>query len=284
VRAIVLGSGAGGGVPQWNCACRGCDAARRGVIPARTQDSIAVSADGERWLLVNASPDVRVQLAATPELCPKRDRASPVRHVVLTNADVDHTLGLFVMRESTPLVLWCTKRVWDALEKNALLRSLRRFEGQLEYRPIAPGMTIEIEGMATEVIAAPGKPPIWVDSPPHEEDNVALVFGGAIAYVTTAAREGAYLDRLARAKVVLFDGTFYTEDELIALGLGTARAAQMAHWPIVESLPELAKLPARTILTHINNTNPILVPGSEARKYVEGKGIEVAHDGMRVIV
>jgi pyrroloquinoline quinone biosynthesis protein B len=277
VRAVVLGSGAGGGVPQWNCACAGCAAARAGTIPSRTQDSICVSADGERWVLINASPDIRIQLERTPELHPPAPRGSPVRAIILTNADVDHVLGLFVLREAEPIVVWSTRAVREAIEANALVKSLRRREGQLTWRDLVIDEDFEIAGLHVRAFAAPGKPPIYAPQDRRSpEDNVGLVFGDSLAYVTGAGGPGPYLDRIDTDRV-LFDGTFWSSDEL---GLGLPRAEDMAHWPIGGDAGSLRALAGRRVIyTHINNTNPILLDSPE-RRQVEAAGFAIAYDGM----
>jgi pyrroloquinoline quinone biosynthesis protein B len=287
VRAVVLGSGAGGGVPQWNCACAGCVAARSGLIPSRTQDSVCTSADGERWVLLNASPDVRVQLERTRELHPTSKRGTPIRAIILTNADVDHVLGLFVLRESEPIVVWCTRTVRAAIEANVLVKSLQRTETQLTWREIPEDKEFDIEGLTVRAFPVPGKPPIYLSQLARSPDeNIGLKLhakGRALAYVSGAGGPGQYLERVRAADKVLFDGTFWSSDELVQGGLGYARAEEMAHWPIggeQGSLQALSPLRGRLVYTHINNTNPILLPSSVERSAVESAGFDIAYDGM----
>lgn len=287
MRAVVLGSGAGGGVPQWNCACAGCAAARSGLIPSRTQDSVCASADGKRWVLLNASPDVRVQLERTRELHPTAKRGTPIRAIVLTNADVDHVLGLFVMRESEPLTIWCTRTVRKAIEANVLVKSLQRTDTQLTWRDLPLDAEIDIEGIAVRAFAVPGKPPIYLsqtDRSPDECVGLKLNANGrALAYVSGAGGPGPYLERVRAADKVLFDGTFWSDDELVRDNLGHGRAEDMAHWPIggeQGSLRAMAALRGRLVYTHVNNTNPILLPDSNERRFVEQAGFEIAYDGM----
>lgn len=287
MRVVVLGSGAGGGVPQWNCACAGCVAARSGVIPSRTQDSVCVSSDGERWVLVNASPDVRIQLERTRELHPRSGRGTPLRAIVLTNADVDHVLGLFVMRESEPLVVWSTRTVRKAIEANVLVRSLERTDSQLTWRELPLDEEVDIEGLQVRAFAVPGKPPIYLSQTTRSQDeNVGLKLnaqGRAFAYVSGAGGPGQYLERVRAADRVLFDGTFWSSDELVRGGYGQARAEEMAHWPVggeQGSLRALGALRGRLIYTHVNNTNPMLLPQSPERRAIESAGFEIAYDGM----
>ena len=300
MRTIVIGSAAGGGFPQWNCGCPNCAAVREGRegFVTRTQDSIAVTSDGERFALVNASPDILAQIKATPALWPRAPRHTPIGAIVLTNGDMDHVLGLFSLRESQPLALYATPPVWKGLEASILVRTLKRFEGQLVFRPLVIGEEIELRdaagaslGLRVRPFAAPGKLPVHLMGHAAEsaEDNVglslrdaatgdapALAYAAACASVDGVALEGH--------SAVLFDGTFFREDELVRLGLSKALAKDMAHLPIggaEGSLERLASLRTRKIYTHVNNTNPILTP-SEERRAVEAAGWEVAFDGMEI--
>ena len=283
MRVRVLGSAAGGGLPQWNCGCENCARARRGELRARTQDSLLVT--GERGsLLVNASPDVLRQIEATPALWPRARRDTPISAIVLTNGDLDHVLGLFSLRESQPLVVYATERVWRGLMENAISRTLARFEGQVTHKRIAPGERCEIveAGLALAAFAAPGKPPVHLPGAPHPEDNVGLRIehGGRVVTVATALKS---VDVVRPSDVVFLDGTFFSSDELASQKLGTARAEDMAHQPLKESLPALEGVRfGRKILTHVNNSNPILREDSPERAWVEARGWEIAYDGMEV--
>jgi pyrroloquinoline quinone biosynthesis protein B len=306
MRARVLGSAAGGGFPQWNCACRGCELVRHGspLTKPRTQDSIAISADGERWFLLNASPDVLRQIECTPALQPRHGRASPIAGVVLTNGDLDHCLGLLSLRESHPLVVYATRAVLGGLvDQNAMLRTLSRPNAKVRYEPLPLGSKVELRdasghevGLHLTARPAPGKPPLHLDGrvSPSPEDNVGLWVTSAnadarpqtLAYVSSTADVGALRPHLAECDVLLFDGTFWSEDELPRLGLGTARARDMAHLPLEGergSLARLAGLPvARKLFTHVNNTNPILIEGSDERNAALRAGFAVAEDGMEL--
>ncbi|HVY49840.1 MAG TPA: MBL fold metallo-hydrolase, partial [Minicystis sp.] len=177
MRLVVLGAAAGGGFPQWNCGCDNCAAARAGDPTAapRTQDALAARVDGGS-LLVNASPDVAQQIRATPALWPARARATPVRGAVLTNGDLDHVLGLFSLRESSPLVVFATAAVRRGLEDNAMLRTLRRFDGQLRFAPLELDREVDAFGVGLTAFALPGKLPKHLEghAPPSDEDNVGL--------------------------------------------------------------------------------------------------------------
>jgi pyrroloquinoline quinone biosynthesis protein B len=298
MRAIVLGAAAGGGFPQWNCGCTNCVSVREGkagFLP-RTQDSIALTADEARFTLVNASPEILLQIQRTKALWPKAPRHSPIAAIVLTNGDMDHVLGLFSLRESWPLALYVTASVRRGLEQSAFVRTLRRFEGQLVLRELALDRPTPLAdaageplGLDVRAVPSPGKLPVHfvghaTESP---EDNIALVFselgrGRSLAYAAAcASADGDWSGH----DVVLFDGTFFREDELVRQGLSRAVAKDMAHVPIEGergSLRLLSKLGGRRIFTHINNTNPILDPASPERRAVESAGWEIAYDGMEI--
>jgi pyrroloquinoline quinone biosynthesis protein B len=295
MRIRVLGSAAGGGFPQWNCGCQNCADLRRGdpALAARSQDSLAVSADGDRWLLLNASPDVRAQIEAFPPLHPRAPRHSPIGGIALTNGDLDHVLGLFILRESQPLVVCATDSVRAGLAASVFLKTLERFEGQLTFRPLVPAQPAEVCGLELVPFAVPGKRPVHLmaEGAPAPDDNIGLVvrdaLGRSLAYVPGAARlDAGVRERLAAADAVFLDGTFWSSDELPARGLGRARAEDMAHLPISGadgSLAVLGGLPARRRLyTHINNSNPILRAGAPERRTVEAAGVEVAFDGLEL--
>jgi len=289
MRVRVLGSAAGGGVPQWNCGCENCNLARRGErVRPRTQDSLLVTGETGN-LLVNASPDVLRQIEATPALWPRARRDTPISAIVLTNGDLDHVVGLFSLRESQPLVVYATERVWCGLmEKNVMARTLARFDAQITHRRIVPGVRCEVveAGLVMVPFAAPGKPPVHLPGAPHEEDNVGLRIehrGHVVTIATALKNVDAVRSSLEGSDVVFLDGTFFSSDELVSQKLGVARAEDMAHHPLNESVAALAdsKL-GRKILTHINNSNPILREGSEERAWVEKMGWEIAFDGMEI--
>ena len=297
MRVRVLGAAAGGGFPQWNCGCANCAEVRRGSArtKARTQDSLAVSVDGAQWLLVNASPDVLAQIAATPALHPRAPRHSPIAAIVLTNGDLDHVLGLFSLRESQPLVIFATEAVQRGLvERNALMRTLARFDGQVTWRALSLGVEVEaLPGLFVTATAASGKLPVHLTgiAEASPEDNVSLVFreassGARAAYVGATSAVGHLAEEIAGVGALFFDGTFWSSDELVRLGLGKIRAEDMAHLPIgghAGSLAALAGVDARRkIFTHVNNTNPILLDDSKERREVERAGWEVAYDGMEL--
>jgi pyrroloquinoline quinone biosynthesis protein B len=298
LKVRVLGSAAGGGFPQWNCGCFNCREGRRagGRARPRTQESVAVSADGESWFLINASPEIRAQIESCRELWPRAERHSPIAGILLTNGDLDHCLGLLSLRESHPLVIYATDAVRAGFtEENVLYRTLERFPGQVTWRRLELGREQTLAGaLRVTAIAAPGKRPLHLEGEgrpaPSPEDNVGFVIREGtrpgLAYFSGIAGPSPEVARAAEAASrVFFDGTFWSSDELIAAGLGTRRAEDMAHWPIggpAGSLAFLQKLSPSAVYIHVNNTNPILIEDSAERRAVEAAGIQVAVDGMEI--
>jgi len=302
MRVHVLGSGAGGGLPQWNCACENCILARTNDprITARTQDSIAIGSKNERTLLVNASPDILRHIERFDRLWPRSARQTPIAAIALTNGDLDHVIGLLSLRESQPLRILATPRVRTGLvERNAVLRTLARTPDQVTWTDFELGRELVLAdiGIAVTAYPAPGKLPVHLVGlvEPSPEDNVALrvrdLATGRALVVATAVGAFEGIDALVSgAEVALFDGTFWTDDELIALGLGRARARDMAHVPVGGHGGSLARFAApafaktRRIYTHINNTNPMLRADAPERAEVERAGWEIAFDGMEFTV
>jgi pyrroloquinoline quinone biosynthesis protein B len=296
MRIKVLGAAAGGGFPQWNCGCPNCRDVRSGALAAKplTQECVAVSADAERWFLLNASPEIRSQIESFQGLHPRGPRHSPIAGILLTNGDLDHCLGLLSLRESQPLVIWATERVHRGFtEGNVLYRTLERFPGQVTWRLLELGKEVDLGGLAMEAVPAPGKPPVHLEGGGGSDpgDNIGLLIrdletGKRLAYFSAAAAvTPAMRAAIDRADCVFFDGTFWASDELIAMGLGDKRAEQMAHLPVggkEGSLQTLAGVGARRVYIHINNTNPLLRPGSPEREKVDAGGWEIAYDGMEV--
>jgi pyrroloquinoline quinone biosynthesis protein B len=303
MRVRVLGSAAGGGFPQWNCGCSNCLAARAGspAVQARTQESVAVSADGEFWFLLNASPEVRAQIESFPALHPRGPRHSPLAGIVLTNGDLDHCLGLLSLRESHPLNVYATARVrLGFTENNVLYGTLQRFAGHTSWPALELGKQTELRldggrpsGLTVEAIALPGQAPLHLKArlgEPHPEDNIGLLIRdtgrrAALAYFPGCARiNPAVLEAAAGAQCLFFDGTFWSDDELIRLGLGERRATDMAHVPIGSPSGSLAAFASSAVPTrfyiHINNTNPILREDSAERRIVQHAGWQVARDGL----
>jgi pyrroloquinoline quinone biosynthesis protein B len=303
MRIRVLGSAAGGGFPQWNCGCPNCRGLREGTIRAtpRTQESVAVSADGQTWFLLNASPEIRAQIESFPALHPRGPRHSPLQGILLTSGDLDHCLGLLSLRESHPIVVYATERVRQGfIEGNRLYRTLERFTNQVTWRILKLGREEELtvdggpSGLTVEARAVPRKPPLHLEGrmAADPEDNVALRIrdtarGSLLAYASgVAAITPAVHEALAAAACIFFDGTFWASDELPALGLGAKRAEEMAHLPIGGPQGSLAMLTGlgagRRVYIHVNNTNPLLRDDSPERRAAEAAGWEVAHDGLEI--
>ena len=309
MRVLVLGSAAGGGFPQWNCNCRVCQAARAGDGRAwpRTQSSIAVSADGARWALFNASPDLRQQITETPPLHPRDGaRHSPIGAVVLTNGDVDHIAGLLTLRESQPFVLYASGRVQAALDGNPIFAVLNpRF---VRREALALGAALRLRGpdgaelgLTVEPFAVPGKIALYLENP-EAGDNFGTEAGDTIGLRVTAPETGktfyyipgcAALDaplraRLEGAPLVLFDGTLYENQEMVAGGLGQKTGQRMGHMNICGPAGSMAAFEAlgveRRIFIHINNSNPILLEESPERTTVVAAGWEIAYDGQEIVL
>jgi pyrroloquinoline quinone biosynthesis protein B len=294
--AIVLGAAAGGGFPQWNCNCDVCRLAWAGDkrVRPRTQASLAVTSDGRRWTLVNASPDLRAQIQATPQLHPREAaRASPIAAVVLTGAEIDQTAGLLSLRERSPFLLYATAATLAAISDNPMFGVLST--DVVTRRAITPGERFALaSGMEAELFIVPGKLPLYLEgedpdikSETGANVGVELCDGRSrIAYVPGAAAVTPVLrERLARADVLLFDGTLFADDEMIRTETGKKSGRRMGHLPINGpdgSLAALAGLSSRRIFVHINNTNPLLVDGSPERARVAAAGWEVAEDGMEI--
>jgi len=296
--AIVLGSAAGGGFPQWNCRCRVCQLAWAGDARhrRRTQASLAVSANGEDWVLINASPDLPEQLRRSPTLHPHGDpRGSPIKAIVLTGAEIDQVAGLLSLRERQPFILCATAPTMALIEENSMFGVLAR--DQVERRIEAFDVPCSLPGgLTAELFAVPGKVPLYLEGESPETVSEAngtagleLRAGGArLVFIPGAAAVTATMwDRMACADAVLFDGTLFRDDEMIATSTGSKTGRRMGHMSIDGpdgSLAALAKLTARRIYIHVNNTNPILVEGSSERVRVTSLGWEVAEDGQEIVL
>ena len=298
--AFILGAAAGGGFPQWNCGCPVCRLAWVGDtrVKPRTQASLAVTADdpdapGARFVLVNASPDLRQQILATPALQPRALRDSPIAAVVLTGAEVDQTAGLLTLRERGPFALHATEATLGILAANSIFGVLA--PDVVARRPVRADERFALPGgLEAELFLVPGKAPLYLegDAPAlaaETEANVGLEIACGdkrLVFIPGAAKlTPAITARLADADVMLFDGTLYTDDEMIAAGAGTKTGRRMGHMPVGGpdgTLATLEGIARRRILIHINNTNPILIEDFPERRAVEKAGFEVAVDGMRI--
>jgi pyrroloquinoline quinone biosynthesis protein B len=305
VRLHVLGSAAGGGFPQWNCGCPNCAGLRAGNIAAtpRRQACVALSDSGGNWFLIHASPEISAQLAGFPPLHPRALRDSPIAGILLTNSDLDQCLGLLSLRESQPLHIYATEPVRQAITTdNRFYRALNRTPGQLTWHELklyGSHTLLTAEDRASELVVTaipvPGKVPLYLEDQvePQSGDNVGLLVsemsgGPCLGYAPSVGASNPDVQQIIdTADCLFFDGTFWSDDELPALGIGAKKARDMAHWPLGGSdgsLSVLAKSPSRRVLIHINNTNPILRDDSPERRQTEQAGVEVAYDGMEIVL
>ena len=296
MRIIVLGSAAGGGYPQWNSACAvGARAWRQDRAARwRTQCSLAISADDERWVLLNASPDLRQQILATPVLHPKAaPRHSPIAAVVLTNGDIDHIAGLLTLRESHRFDLHATGTILDVLAGNPIFDALD--PAYVARHRMALDEAIEVAGLEILAFAVPGKVALYLERGEpviggESEDTVGLEIRAGDArffFVPGCARvTEALAARLEGAPLVFFDGTLWSDDEMVRSGTGAKTGTRMGHMSVSGAEGSLAALSAlgvgRKIYIHINNTNPMLLDDSPERAAALRAGWEVAHDGLEV--
>ncbi|MGC2222568.1 MAG: pyrroloquinoline quinone biosynthesis protein PqqB [Methylocella sp.] len=296
MRILVLGSAAGGGFPQWNCLCPVCQLAWSGDrrVKPRSQSSLAISADGERWLLLNASPDLRQQIIASPCLHPRgAKRHSPIGAVFVTNAEVDHLAGLLSLREQQPFTLFGSRAtlaqtgagIFAVLNKDIVDTRVAELEV-----PVDTGL-----GIFVTPFAVPGKVPLYLEGKnvavgAESEATVGVELSDgakSFFYVPGCAgiNEGV-IKRLVGAALVFFDGTTFTDDEMVNLGLSKKTAWRMGHVAMSGESGSLERLAScaigRKIYVHINNTNPVLIEDSPQRAAVERAGWDVAYDGMEI--
>ena len=294
----ILGSAAGGGFPQWNCHCDTCEAARAGVrAQPRMQSSLAIRGADGPWFLVNASPDARQQLEMLAPDGGRDSRAGPVAGVLLTDAEIDHTAGLLLLRESAfPVRVYGDAGVELALRQGfPVLTMLERYCG-LEWSTLAPGIETELDGsgLSVELFTVGGDAPRYLDGSGIELEASGMVFrdrgsDAVVTYVPGLARfDDDIRDRFETSDLVLVDGTFWTDDELPRLGFSQRGAHDMGHLPLsgpggtIEALSGLSR--PRKVLVHINNTNPILLDDSDQRAAVCDAGIEIGYDGMEMLL
>jgi len=306
LRIVVLGAAAGGGVPQWNCGCAVCRKARSEHPELQsTQASIAFSADGAHWFLINASPDLRQQLIATPQLHPKQGqlRHSPIAGVILTNGEIDAVTGLLSMREGSPFALYAHERVLAILKSNSIFnvlneKNVKRHSIAVDqaFEPALPdGSPSGIEILPFEV---PGKGAWYLEGKAHPAggdgagDTLGLritdkTSGKTLYFLAACARVTDDLkSRLKGAALVFFDGTVWRDDELIEAGLGNKTGLSMGHISMSGEHGAIASLEgldiARKVFLHINNSNPALLRGSDERKTLEQAGWQIPTDGMEI--
>ncbi|MEU3297489.1 pyrroloquinoline quinone biosynthesis protein PqqB [Streptomyces longwoodensis] len=285
----ILGTAAGGGTPQWNCACAQCTRARREGT-ARTQDCLAVSANGTDWYLVNASPDIRDQILAAPELTPgPGQRDTPVRGVLLTDAELDHTLGLVALREGADLDVYGSAPMFSALDEGFPVQRILAPYGSTRWHETADGVPFTLAGglRVTAIALSAKRPRYAAERPAHDDWVVAYRFadplpGAALLYAPCLAQWTSAFDAaLEGVSHLLVDGSFFHQDEMARTAGWSASASDMGHLPISESLEAVAGHPGlRCLYTHLNNTNPVLDTRTAEYRAVRAAGAEVAADGQ----
>jgi pyrroloquinoline quinone biosynthesis protein B len=299
----VLGSAAGGGFPQWNCNCRNCDGFRKGTLKgsARTQSSIAISQDGQHWILCNASPDIRAQLASFEAMQPARAlRDTGIESILLFDSQVDHTTGLLMLREGMPLDIWCTAQVHEDLSTGfPLFEMLKHWNGGPRWNEVKPDPAAPFTMPCAPALRLTAIP-LLSNAPPysprrhktHPGDNIGLFIedtrsGETVLYAPGLGQpDDNILAWMAKANTLMVDGTVWHDDEMLRSEVGTRTGQDMGHLAqsgpggMIEVLNGLNA--RRKILIHINNTNPILDESSEERAVLASHGIEVAYDGMHL--
>ncbi|MEO3415147.1 pyrroloquinoline quinone biosynthesis protein PqqB [Roseovarius sp. CAU 1744] len=293
-RAHILGAAAGGGLPQWNCGCKNCNLARSGDIPSQTQSSLAVSANGSDWAILNASPDIRQQLAGTPALHPTGLREMPLRSVLLTNGDIDHVAGLLTLREMQPFTLYATAGIHEVLEQNPIFAALNA--SVVARRTVTLDQPTEIaQGLLATLFPVPGKVPLYLEGDVVETEllgeqtvGVHLRAGDQDAYYIPgcATLNDDLRTRLQGAALVFFDGTLWQDDEMVRAGLGQKTGKRMGHMSMSGkdgSIAAFADLDiGKKVFVHMNNTNPVLRPDAPERARAEAAGWIIGQDGMEV--
>ena len=293
-RARILGAAAGGGLPQWNCGCENCNLARAGSIPSQTQSSLAVSANGSEWSILNASPDIRQQIADSHNLHPTGLRVTPLRSVLLTNGDIDHVAGLLTLREMQPFSMFATAGIHEVIDQNPIFSALdpivvKRVRIALE-RPeeIAPGLVATL-------FPVPGKVPLYLEGETVQTDligeqtvGVHLRAGQTDAFYIPgcATMNDDLRRRLNGAALVFFDGTLWEDDEMVRAGVGRKTGKRMGHMSMSGNDGSMAAFEqldvGRKVYVHMNNTNPVLRPDSRERAAAEAAGWIIGQDGMEI--
>lgn len=294
LRAHILGAAAGGGLPQWNCGCKNCNLARVGKIPPQTQSSLAVSANGVDWAILNASPDIRQQLAQTSCLHPTDLRALPLRSVLVTNGDIDHVAGLLTLREMQPFALYATGAIHDVLSQNTIFDALNT--AVVDRQTIATGRSFDLApGLSATLFPVPGKVPLYLEGDVVQTDligdqtvGVQLIVGDTTAFYIPgcAVLNDDLRARLDGADILFFDGTLWQDDEMMRAGVGEKTGNRMGHMSMSGPDGTLAAFAdlniGRKIFVHINNTNPVLRPTSSEKAQAEAAGWTIGHDGMEI--
>ncbi len=296
LRALVLGAAAGGGLPQWNCGCENCEAARdpnHSLLP-QSQSSLGITLNGEDWAILNASPDIRNQILDNPPLHPKSRRHTPIKSVLVTNGDIDHIAGLLILREKEPFTLYLTQDLADVINANPMFQALDR--SLVRFEIIALDQPFELlSGLTATLFSVPGKVPLFMeendvvtDMEGEQTVGVKLEAGNRrIWYIPGCAKlTDKMREMLEGEKTVLFDGTVFENDEMQRTKVGQKTGARMGHMSMngpQGSIAGFADLNiARKIYVHINNTNPVWRHDTKERLVVENAGWEIAYDGMEI--
>lgn len=295
-RAHILGAAAGGGLPQWNCGCENCNLARSGAIPSQTQSSVAFSANGKDWAILNASPDIREQMARTPVLHPTDLRTSPLRSVLLTNGDIDHVAGLLTLREQQQFALFATGEIHQVIADNPVFAALN--PAFVTRSQITLDQDFELAaGLTARLFAVPGKVPLYLEGATVQTDLEGEQTVGV--HLTAAGKNVFYIPgcstlhedlqaRIEGADMVLFDGTLWKDDEMVTAGLSQKTGQRMGHMSMSGpegSLAAFADIKVKQkVYVHMNNTNPVLRPTSDEKKQAKAAGWIVAQDGMELVI
>lgn len=293
LKIFVLGAAAGGGLPQWNCGCRNCIDARLGRIPEASQSSLAVTADGANWAILNASPDIRLQFQACHALHPLSLRRTPIHSVLLTNGDIDHVAGLLSLREQTPFKLFATSNILEVLGQNKIFDAVSK--EMVERTAITLETPFELApGLFAQLFPVPGKVPLFMEGDNVQTNligeqtvGVKLSDGSKVVYYVPGCAElpEHLLERISDADALFFDGTVWHDDEMIQTGTGIKSGRRMGHIPISGpsgSIARLADFEAKKIYVHINNTNPIWQPDGPEREEAMRAGWTIGFDGLEV--
>lgn len=293
-RARILGAAAGGGLPQWNCGCENCNLARTGKIPSQTQSSVAFTANGLDWAVLNASPDIRQQLADCPALHPTGLREMPLRSVLLTNGDIDHVAGLLTLREMQPFTVYATAGIHEVLDQNPIFAALNA--SVVTRKTVTMGQATEIApGLMAELFPVPGKVPLYLEG--DEVDTEMLGEQTVGVHLSAGDKEAFYIPgcatlnddlraRLRGAALVFFDGTLWRDDEMVRAGLGQKTGKRMGHMSMSGDDGSIAAFEGldvgKKVFVHMNNTNPVLRPDSAERGTAQTAGWIIGQDGMDI--
>ena len=293
-RTCILGATAGGGLPQWNCGCTNCELARSGEIPSQSQSSVACSINGSEWAILNASPDIRDQMARAASLHPTDLRISPLKSVLLTNGDIDHVAGLLTLREQQQFILFATQDIHNVLAANPIFAALK--PDLVIRRTIALGVPFQlVTGLTATLFSVPGKVPLYLEGEVVQTDlegeqTVGVHLQGAgrdVYYIPgCAAFKPDLKARLEGADMVMFDGTLWRDDEMVTTGLSQKTGQRMGHMSMSGPEGSIAAFDGmdirRKVFVHMNNTNPVLRPTSAEKAKAEAAGWTIAQDGMEI--